>query len=86
MVVQLQREIPDGHLLSNKALKTIARRQDCDDVLFELINDEFIYAVVHLTWATHKLSNQSYPLAWLYKNWQDLYDNRILVDKQSFQD
>lgn len=86
MVIQLHTEINDDHVLSKKVVKTIARRQDNDDVLFEISNDEFKYAVVHLTWSSHKEISREYPRTQLFKNWQDLYNNRIMVDQREFED
>jgi hypothetical protein len=86
MVKQLQIEINDDHVLANKVVKTIARRQDNDDVLFEIVNDEYKYAVVHLTWSQHTEISRDYPRTKLYKTWQDLYDNRIMVDHVDFED
>ena len=46
---QLHKEIGEKHILYNKSVKTIARRQDNDDVLFEVDGADFRYATVHLT-------------------------------------
>jgi hypothetical protein len=81
LTIQLRREMPVDHILSNKKLKSIGRRQDNDDVLFELENDKYKYAVVHLTWAQKRLMDNKYPTIRLYKDWNDLYVNRILKDK-----
>ena len=43
-------EIPSNHPLSGRALTPLARREDCDDVLFQL-DDGPAVAVVHLTWS-----------------------------------
>ena len=78
---QLHKELSDVHILFAKSLKTIARRQDNDDVLFQLENDYYKYAVVHLTWTQEKQTDRRWPATELYKDWDDLYKNRILVDK-----
>jgi hypothetical protein len=80
---QLHREINEGHVLFNKTLVTIARRQDNDDTIFEIMNDEYKYAVVHLTWSQIKLKSIEYPLTKLYKDWKDLFNNRIMVDHRN---
>jgi hypothetical protein len=86
LTIQLFKEIPNNHILFSKTLKTIGRRQDNDDVLFQLENDQFKYAVVHLTWSKERQKDNNYPRTTLYKNWDDLYTNRILVDKANFQE
>ena len=81
---QLRREMSNEHILFSKSLKTIVRRQDNDDVLFELKNDNFKYAIVHLTWAQETLLGNHYPRTELFKDWNDLYTNRILFDKNEY--
>jgi hypothetical protein len=40
-----------GHVLIGRAVQTVGRRQDCDDVLFYLGASVPQFAVVHLTYA-----------------------------------
>lgn len=84
--VQLHIEINKKHILHGKLLKTIARRQDNDDVLFEVDNAEFKYALVHLTWAQKTSEDPKYPRAETYKDWQDVYENRIIKDHEGWED
>ena len=83
---QLRREINNKHTLYGKPVKTIARRQDNDDVLFEVDDSNFKYAMVHLTWAQTTLDDTKYPRTETYKSWQDVYENRILIDSQGWED
>ncbi len=46
---ELARELGPGHPLLGKRVRALGRRQDRDDVLFELL-DSGECAVVHLTW------------------------------------
>ena len=48
---ELARELGPGHPLHGKRVRALGRRQDCDDVLFELL-DSGECAVVHLTWTS----------------------------------
>lgn len=80
---QLAREINEGHVLFNHVVKEIARKQDNDDVLFKL--DDGKYAVVHLTWTSEKLSLDHFPTTKIYKDWEDVYQDRILPDKKFFE-
>lgn len=86
LTVQLQREINKKHILYSKSVKTIARRQDNDDVLFEVDSAEFKYAMVHLTWAQKTLDDPKYPRTEMYKDWQDVYENRIIKDHEEWED
>ena len=62
LTIELRREICEQHVLFSKSLKTIGRRLDNDDVLFQLENDSFMYAVVHLTWTENKELNPLWPI------------------------
>ena len=56
----LRREMGPGHVLEAVAdLKTIARRQDNDDVLF-LLGDGRV-AIVHLTWRDGRETDGRWP-------------------------
>lgn len=79
---QLKIEVSSDHLLKNKRVKTIARRQDNDDVLFELERGEF--AVVHLTWKTTAHDNPKWPTTTLYSTWKDV-SAMILKDAAEFE-
>jgi hypothetical protein len=47
---EAQREIPPGHVLWERRLVAIARREDCDDVLFAIRKTPEV-CVIHLTWS-----------------------------------
>jgi hypothetical protein len=79
---QLETEISVDHILNNKEVKTIARRLDNDDIIFQL--NEGGYAVVHLTWQKYPHSDNKWPLTKLYTNWNEVYENVILEDSKDF--
>jgi hypothetical protein len=81
---QLQIEIGLGHILFGKEVKTIARRQDNDDVLFGVFDSDFKYAKVHLTWSNHQLTDTHYPSTITYKDWVDVYDRLIIPDNKDW--
>ncbi len=85
LTVQLHREINKKHILYGKQVKTIARRQDNDDALFEVDNADFKYAMVHLTWSLKKLDDEKYPRTQTFKSWQEVYENRILLDHEGWE-
>jgi len=86
LTLQLHREINKKHILYGKSVKTVARRQDNDDVLFEVDNADFKYAMVHLTWAQRTVENSRYPRTETYKDWQEVYENRIVKDHEGWED
>ena len=79
---QLDIEISIDHTLKNKSVKTIARRQDKDDVLFQISDGK--YAVVHLTWQQYPHSDKRWPTTVIFNTWDDVYQNRILSDAADF--
>jgi hypothetical protein len=64
---ELQREAPPEHVLYGAETRAIAHRRDCDDFLFYVLNREFTFAVVHLTW--HKETDATWPSTELFIDW-----------------
>lgn len=54
-------EIGKGHPLYGVPVRAIAKRVDCDDVLFRLLRHLCEYAVVHLTWSGKEEENIKFP-------------------------
>ena len=64
LVEELQREVSLNHVLCNQEVNVIARRTDCDDVLFQEINRKY-FALVHLTWSS-KSENPPWPFTKIF--------------------
>ncbi|NDV96838.1 hypothetical protein D0T84_18270 [Dysgonomonas sp. 521] len=58
---ELQRELPDGHLLYHVEVKVIAHREGTDDILCQHKDNENHYTVVHLTWSMKQETNKEFP-------------------------
>jgi hypothetical protein len=84
LILELNKELSRKHILVGKKANAIARRQDNDDVLFELLNDKNKFAVVHLTWTSKIEQGVKYPITQFFENWLDLYNNRIVPDYELF--
>jgi len=61
---ELRRELPLGHILAGLAVASRARRQDRDDVLFEIPDGSGRLALVHLTHQAE--SDPRWPLTTLF--------------------
>ena len=72
---QLIKEINRKHVLYGTEVKEIARREDCDDVLFLLLDGSNRYEVVHLTWSSKREESENYPKTRLYNNLEELIKN-----------
>lgn len=79
---ELHRELAASHPLFGAEAVAVARRIDCDDVLFKLADGK--YAVVHLTWSGKKESNSDYPATRIFDHWKDVYEKVILEDCQDY--
>lgn len=71
LVDELYREVGTEHQLHRIGAKVVARRQDQDDVLFELSDGRF--AIVHLTWSTE--CNPAWPST-------NIYDSRLAMETE----
>ncbi|WP_379181776.1 hypothetical protein [Paenibacillus sp. GCM10023252] len=77
-VEQLNKEIGPKHLLAGVRLKTIARRFDQDDVLFQLIDEPHKYVEVHLTWTNNK--NNEWPRAKIFNSFEEWIQMKMIPD------
>ena len=66
---ELLREMPDQHVLFpyRHEVRAIARRDDCDDVLYWVPSAEMPFAVVHLTWQPNEIPPEI-PATVLYES------------------
>ncbi len=82
LVKELRREVCNKHILFSVDAQAIARRCDCDDVLFKLSNFTHQYAVVHLTYSRE--SDSTFPITELYVDLEDWIKNRMIPDNQDY--
>jgi hypothetical protein len=68
--VELQREVGPGHELFGVPVTAVGRREDCDDVLFELRDGTNRIAVVHLTWRGSLEKDPIWPATLLFSNFR----------------
>ena len=80
---ELRREVPAGHRLFNLPVKAIARRSDCDDVLFQIEDGSGRVAVVHLTWRVE--SDTTWPFTGIYESLESWFA-RGMIDDEEFDD
>ena len=78
LVLELKRELSDGHILLGKPVTIIARRKDNDDVLVGVMEELVIYAVVHLTWSKNKERVPTCPLTTIYESWSEWVNGCML--------
>lgn len=79
---ELQSEIGEGHLLEGKPAKAIARRIDCDDVLFKLSDESLV--VVQLTWSSKKENDPFWPYTEVYDSLDSFSNERMELDATDY--
>jgi hypothetical protein len=76
---ELRKEICQDHIL----FEVIARRGDCDDVLFLVEDRTFTYALVHLTWSSRKENDPKWPKTEIFQTWME-WEERMKKDIESY--
>lgn len=66
LVAELRRELCPEHSLYGRSVVALGRREDCDDILFQVLGDEVLFAVVHLTWRGRREPDPRWPATELY--------------------
>jgi hypothetical protein len=81
---ELRKEVTFFHPLYWKKVRAVGIRTDRDDVLFEVLNGQNKYVVVHLTYAKER--TRKFPTAHFYRDWEDVYKNRLLEDHREWKE
>lgn len=74
MLKELHKETAPDHALRRNPLVAVARRDDCDDVLFQARSGPFAYAIVHLSWTEEPEFLEIWP------GWSPLADDEALLE------
>ena len=78
---ELQREVGAGYTLFGRPLRAVARRADCDDVLF--VSTELV-CVVHLTWRRAQEPDPRWPSTEVFASVADFVARRMRPDHEDF--
>jgi hypothetical protein len=62
----------------------LARRRDCDDVLFETDSREGSLVVVHLTWSSNPDQSPQRPTSRFFASWEDFKEREMLPEHQAY--
>jgi hypothetical protein len=76
--MELRRECPPGHALYGVSVALVARRCDCDDVLFRLCDGSARYAAVHLSFTVEK--DPRWPSTEVFNSLAEFATERLLPD------
>jgi hypothetical protein len=82
---ELYRELAEGHLLHGLRVRTLARRQDRDDVLFALEDGSERVAVVHLTWVRNPPDRLPWPATITYPSFEAWAVGGMRADHDEFE-
>jgi hypothetical protein len=83
---ELKRELGTNGGLCGKQVKAIARRIDCDDVLFIIEDPIYPLAVVHLTWSGNTDPNKGWPHTTQYTDWEAWRNECMLPDADDYEE
>jgi hypothetical protein len=81
---ELASELGPGHPLKGRAMRAMAVRQDCDDVLFVSVDDPTLVAVVHLTYANRPESDPRWPETTVFASIEDWVERGMGQDHDDF--
>ena len=84
MARELVRELSAGHSLYGLPVRTVARRQDCDDVLFAVEDGTGRVAVVHLTWTYSPPEQPPWPATYMYPSFEAWVAQGMRADSEEF--
>ena len=76
---ELETELGPAHPLFGIKAKAVGRSMASDDMLFQLQGTNSSYALVHLTWAQHRV-NETYPSHEFYNTWEEFVTQRMRDD------
>jgi hypothetical protein len=79
---QLAKELPSGHALVGIPVHAVAERQDCDDVLFQLLDGSGRMVVVHLTYSVNV--SPAWPTTEFFQNFSAWVEERMHPDHIDF--
>ena len=80
LVLELQREISEGHVLWMRTVQPVAQRSDSDEVLFEVDGQPLSYAVVHLTWSGESERDSRWPDTRMYPTIEEWIRDGMMSD------
>jgi hypothetical protein len=81
---ELAREMRSDHVLSGCQCRAVARRCDCDDILFETTSKKGSFAVVHLTWSGKPDQFPTWPSTSFFASWEDFKEQAMIPDHQAY--
>ena len=77
---ELCREVGPELSLHGAKATAVARRHDCDDILFVIEGTPLPLAVVHLTWSGQTESAPRSPATEFFTSWEDWATRRTIAD------
>ena len=78
---ELRRELSGDHALFGRPAQAVARRCDCDDVLF-VVGDPLQFAVVHLTYSRE--TSAEWPRTVFFTSFADFANERMMQDHEEY--
>lgn len=83
---ELVAEVGTGHLLYGREMRAVARREDCDDVLFVSTDEPPLVAVVHLTYARRPETDPRFPSTTIFESIEQWIERGMKSDHKDYFD
>jgi hypothetical protein len=84
LVQELRNELCSEHVLYGIPVVPVGGRQDCDDVLFRLLDGSERLAVVHLTYSQHPEPNPIWPETRIFDNWEHFERDEMIPEHKNW--
>jgi len=81
---ELLKEMRDDHVLARISCTAVARRCDCDDVLFITDFPKGLLAIVHLTWSGHPDQYAQWPHTTFFDSWEAFEKEEMLPEHEGW--
>jgi hypothetical protein len=81
---ELLRELGVGHPLFGLSVRALARRHDCDDVLFAIEDGTGRVAVVHLTWTASVPERPPWPGSAMFASFESWVAEGMRPDSEDY--
>jgi len=79
---ELVAEVGTGHPLHGREMRAVARREDCDDVLFVSTDEPPLVAVVHLTYGRRSDTDPRFPWTTIFESIEEWIERGMKADHE----
>lgn len=84
LILEINKELNQNHVIYNSILNVVAKKENCDTVLFEVFKDDkLFYAEVHLSWKSKTENDSECPICNIYNSLKEWKINKMNISRES---